>query len=94
MKALQFFIYGLATYRLTRLFLVDSLTQPLRERVWKRYPPESSRLGYLLTCPWCFSFWAASLLLISSIISPVTDMVATALALSAVAGLLTAYEEK
>lgn len=91
MSVAMLLAYSLATYRLTRLLLVDSLTEPLRERVWRRYPPESSRLGYLLTCPWCASVWAASALLLLGSITPAADTVATVLALSAVAGLLTAH---
>jgi hypothetical protein len=83
-------IYALATYRLTRLVVVDSITGPLRERVWRTRPPHESRLGYLLTCPWCTSVWAASALVLFGSIAPVTDVVALVLALSAVAGLLAA----
>lgn len=94
MTALELVIYGLATYRLTRLITRDSISAPIRERVWKKRPPEKSKIGYLLTCEWCMSIWVASLLLISSMITSATDIAATVLALSAVAGLLTAYEDK
>jgi len=94
MTALELVIYGLATYRLTRLITRDVITEFLREWVWKRWPPEKSKFGYLFTCDWCMSIWAASVLLASSMITPVTDVAATVLALSAVAGLLTAYEDK
>ena len=94
MTALELVIYGLATYRLTRLITRDVITEPLREWVWKRKPPEKSKIGYLFTCDWCMSIWTASLLFASSMITSVTDVVATVLALSAAAGLLTAYEDK
>lgn len=94
MRALEFVIYGLATFRLTRLLTRDQILSPLRERFWQKFSPETTRLGYLSTCEWCLSIWAASLLLISSIITAATDTVATVLALSAVAGLLAAHEDR
>ena len=86
---------GLATYRLTRLITRDTITAPVREQIWRWYPPHSSKLGYVLTCEWCSSMYAASLLEISRIITPRwTARVETVLALSALAGLLTAYEDR
>jgi len=95
MSILQFILLGLATYRITRLATRDMITAPLRNAFWKKFPPESSPLGYLSTCEWCFSFWIGSGLVISAIIIPtVTYIVATICAVSAIAGLLTAYEDK
>lgn len=94
MTLLTLTIYALATYRLTRFLTRDSLFSPIRDRIHNHLPPEESRFGYLFTCEWCMSIWTGSLLFTSSIITPVTDAVATVLALSAVAGLLTAYEDK
>lgn len=51
---------ALATYRLTRLITTDTITEDLREKVWDRYPPESTKLGYLLTCDHCASVYAAA----------------------------------
>lgn len=87
-------IYGLATYRLTRLLTRDVIAEPIREWVWKRRPPEKSKIGYLFTCEWCMSIWTASLLFASSMITDITDIAAMVLALSAIAGMLTAYEDK
>lgn len=95
MSALEFVIAGLAVYRLTRLIIRDEILSTPRNFFWSKFPPESSLLGYLLTCPWCISIWVASILQISSIIIPeATYAVEIVLALSAVAGLLTAYEER
>lgn len=86
---------ALATYRLTRLITTDEITAPLREAVWDRYPPESSKIGYVLTCNWCTSIWAGSALQVSRIIAPkTTRTIETILAVSAVAGMLTAYEDR
>ena len=88
-------LVGLATYRITRLIVKDEILSSTRDRIWKRFPPESSKFGYLFTCSWCTSVWVASLLELSRIIMPsVIHPVAAVLAISAVAGLLVAYEEK
>lgn len=88
-------VLGLATYRLTRLIIRDELFSRPRDWFWKKFPPESSQLGYLLTCVWCMSVWTGSLIVISRIIIPeATQIVAFVLALSAISGLLTAYEDK
>jgi hypothetical protein len=94
MTLLELVIYGLATYRLTRLITRDVICEPFRNWLWKKLPPDRSRLGYLFTCEWCMSIYVASLLLASSMITSATDIAATLLALSAIAGLLTAYEDK
>ena len=95
MTPVQAAIRGLATYRLTRFLVRDELAAPLREAVWSRYPPETSKVGYLLTCEWCTSIWAGSALQISHMIAPrTTTAVETVLAASAVAGLLTAHEDR
>jgi hypothetical protein len=95
MTLLQFLLLGLGTYRVTRLITRDTITASLRNAFWGKFPPESSRLGYLSTCEWCFSVWIGSGFVISAIIIPsVTYIVATVFAVSAIAGLLTAYEDK
>lgn len=88
-------VRGLAAYRLTRFLTRDELAAPLREAVWRRYPPETTKPGYLLTCDWCASIWTASALQMSRMIAPrTTTAVETVLALSAVAGLLAAHEDR
>ncbi len=94
MELFEFVILALATFRITRLITRDVITEPIRTRVWKKYPPESSKLGYFFTCEWCMSIWTASLIYGCFIITSVTVIVVVPFALSAVAGLLTAYEDK
>lgn len=94
MEFLYFIILALATYRITRLITRDHIFSSARNKFWEKYPPESTKLGYLITCEWCTSIWVASLLVISAMITLVTVAVATVFALSAVAGLLTAYEDR
>lgn len=93
--ALDLIILGLAVFRLTRLVVRDEITAEIRLKIWGRYPPDKSMAGYLFTCDWCMSIWLASLVYLSSIIAPApTRAIATVLALSAVTGLLAAYEDK
>jgi len=87
-------ILALATYRITRLITRDEVLSNLRNKYFERFPPNQSKLGYLATCEWCMSFWVASLLVICFMISTVTAIVLVPFALSAIAGLLTAYEDK
>jgi len=94
MDALSLIILALATFRVTRLMTTDIIFETPRNLFWRRFPPETSKLGYLLTCEWCLSIWVASLLFISAMLSTVVVIVAVPFALSAIAGLLTAYEHK
>jgi hypothetical protein len=94
MTPFELVLYGLGTYRLTRLITRDTILESARNKIWEKRPPHKSKIGYLLTCEWCMSIWVASLLIISSIITSATDVVVSDFALSAVAGLLTAYEDK
>lgn len=81
-------ILALATFRLSRLFTRDFIFEPLREAIWKKFPPHT-QLGYLFTCNWCMSIWFASLITICYTIVPaVTIVPCLVLALSAVAGLI------
>jgi hypothetical protein len=94
MDALSLIVLALATYRITRLMTTDIIFDTPRNLFWKKFPPETSKLGYLFTCEWCLSIWVASLLFISAMLSTVVVIVAVPFALSAIAGLLTAYEQK
>ena len=51
----------LAAKRLVRLAVDDQVAEPVREFVWKHDPPEKHRLGYVLTCHSCSSFWASAI---------------------------------
>lgn len=82
-------ILALATARLTRLVTTDAILSPLRERIWERLPPGTSRLGYLLTCDWCSSIYAATLVVsMYKMIETPTLFVCAILALSMVTGII------
>jgi hypothetical protein len=89
-QALSFLILALATYRLARLFVIDTIFEPLREAIWKRKPPHTLT-GYLFTCIYCQSIWFGSLLTVWYTIDTATAVLfSVPLALSAVAGMITA----
>ncbi len=93
--AIQLTRAGLATYRISHFVVEDELFEPIRSKIWKRYPPESTKIGYLFTCYWCSSIYAASALEISRMIAPkTTRAVESVLAASAVAGIVAARLEK
>lgn len=75
-----------ACYRLTRLLQRDSITEPLREWLRPRLP---GQLVELLECPWCLSVWVGAGVVAGRRAAPrLWKPLATALALSAVTGLV------
>lgn len=95
MSALTFIILSLATYRATRFVLQDRLFDRARNWVWDRCPPETTRTGYLLTCPWCLGFWfSLAFVTCYTIVPAATLFIASVLALSAVVGWLSALENR
>jgi hypothetical protein len=92
-RALDLVIDALAVKRLTRLVTEDQIMEPVRNWVWNRYPPESTKLGYLLTCPHCTSIWVAAGVQSARIVFPKAwSPVARALALSGVTSLIAERE--
>jgi hypothetical protein len=84
----QFMLLTLATYRLTRLITTDTIFEPVREKIWSKYPP-STQFGYLFTCNWCTGMWTAMMVTILFFFFPsVTLMVSLVLSISALVGLL------
>lgn len=87
---LEYILLAIATARLTRLMIVDEITEPMREYVWRRFgDPRASRFGYLFTCPWCMSIYAATALMtLYSISTSTGTFVSAILTFSYVTGLL------
>lgn len=79
---------ALATHRLTRLVTTDEIAAPVRELIWKNFPPESTKLGYLITCPWCTSIWVGAGVALARRYVPGWSLLAPALAASSVAGIV------
>lgn len=80
-------IDALATYRLTRLITDDFILDPVRTRFLERYPPETTKVGYWATCPWCASISVAAGVVTARMVAPKAwAPVASLLAYSAVTG--------
>lgn len=54
---LRLLVTILAARRLTYLVTDDKITEDLRTWVEGRFPPETHKLGYLVTCRKCTSVW-------------------------------------
>ncbi|KKT88582.1 MAG: hypothetical protein UW95_C0023G0011 [Parcubacteria group bacterium GW2011_GWC1_45_14] len=52
-------ILGLATFRLTHLFVYDMVTDYIRDYFGKFERGAGKTLSELLNCPWCTGVWAA-----------------------------------
>ncbi len=91
----ELLVLGLASFRVTRFFIADTLFSSVRTRIWDRFPPESSKIGYFFTCPWCLGFWVSSGVYFWYTIAPLQTMwLCYVLAISAFVGLLTAFEDR
>jgi hypothetical protein len=93
-KLLTLAVSTLATYRLTKLVRDDKIMEDFREWVWKKHPPESTKTGYLLSCPWCLSIYFGAAVSLSRMIAPRTsEAVLEALAFSALTGMIVERED-
>lgn len=86
---------SLASARLTRLIISDKITEKPRNALFKRFPPQSSSLGYLLTCPYCVSVWTSAVLTVlpSRVQTPVVTALAASFVVSEIADFLTPHSE-
>jgi hypothetical protein len=93
-QTLEYVILSLAVFRLTRLVTTDTILEKPRELIWRKSPPEKNGIGYLVTCNWCTSIWASSLVFsMYKIATEPTMFVCSILALSGVAGIITSRTE-
>lgn len=94
-------IMTLATFRMTRLFVYDSMTKFLREQFYdvevKRggkaqlvRPLAGPRrtLNDLFSCPWCFGMWSAATVSFFYMLTPLAYFPILVLAIAGVATLL------
>jgi hypothetical protein len=89
-QAPQELIDSLAVFRLTRLLVADSITKEPRE-AFQEWCLKGQRLKLLelSSCPWCMSIHVAFGVVLARKIAPrAWGPIATALAFSAVAGIL------
>lgn len=84
-----FTLLALAAYRIGKLIIEDVIFEKIREKIFKKFPPESTKTGYFFTCYWCTSLWVATLLTVGYILVPsIMLIICLPLALSAVVGIL------
>lgn len=83
----------LAVKRLTKLAQEDYLTEPVRNYLYDKFPPETSKIGYLISCPWCLSMWiGAGYFLLRHRYPDFTDFLSSTLTASLVSGVLSERE--
>lgn len=86
---LAFLVLVLAAHRLARLLTEDTITAPLRRKIFDRFPPHETSLSYVLTCAWCCTIWTAfGSVVVARLFPDVWSVVGLGLAVSAVAGLI------
>lgn len=89
----SYIILVLAAYRVTRLITTDTILEPVREKIWKRFPP-NTKLGYLITCNWCTGFWVSVMFVLAYILVPeATFVVSLVLSMSALVGIIASKAE-
>ena len=102
----DFALLSLASFRLTRLFVYDMVTKWFREQFWDakktkngyilEKPKSGPRrtLADLLSCPWCFGLWAASLVTFFYFLTPVAYLPVLVLAISGITTLLQLFSRR
>lgn len=58
-SAFDFFILSLATFRLIRLFVYDSITEHIRRYLGQFEYGPLKEISDLINCPWCTGIWMA-----------------------------------
>jgi hypothetical protein len=82
-------VLSAGTYRISKFFIEDFLFNEIREKIFTKFPPESTKIGYFFTCYWCMSMWIGTLVTIGYILSStVMLVVCLPFAISAIAGLI------
>lgn len=100
LEVVDFVLITLASWRLTRLFVYDAITKFFREQFYDvvkagkgmelekpKFGPRRT-LADLLSCPWCFSIWAAATVIFFYLLTPYAIFPILILAISAVASFL------
>jgi hypothetical protein len=89
--AIWLVVDALATYRLTRLLVIDEISRPARAWLGQRY---TGWFVYLTSCIWCMSMWVSGLVVVLlTYFAPYAwSFAASLLAFSAVAGYLGSRE--
>lgn len=94
-------LMALASHRLIRLFIHDTMTKWFREQFYDAkvtkagkvtlYKPTAGprrTIADLMSCPWCFGVWASSFVVFFYFLTPAAQIPVLILALSSVATML------
>lgn len=66
----DFFLLAMAVFRLTRLFVYDSVTEGIREYFGRFSSGPRKELSMLINCPWCTGIWMALIILFLYFVHP------------------------
>lgn len=100
LSILDLTLISLASFRVTRMFVYDSMTKFLREQFWdvkmvrnkvmlvKPVTGPRRTLADLMGCPWCFGVWATTCVAFFYLLTPHAYFPILILALSGVATML------
>lgn len=100
LELVDYILITLASWRITRLFVYDTVTKFIREQFWdvkkvgKGFRLEKPKTGPrrtlidLFSCPWCFGVWATAIVIFFYLITPYAEFPIIILALSGVATFL------
>lgn len=89
MKLLDLLVDGLATYRMTKFIIDDELLADVREKFLDKHPADSTKLGYLVGCPWCISIYMGTAVVTARALAPhMWNRAAQALSFSATTGMI------
>ena len=76
-----------AAHRIIRMIIDDEITAGWRERWFEEHDPGETKLGYLVTCPWCTGFWVSvAVVAARGFVPKIWSPIAHVLALSAITG--------
>jgi Protein of unknown function (DUF1360) len=93
MELFPFLIVALAGHRITRFLVSDMLFEPVRAKIWSKFPP-NTKFGYLFTCFWCLGFWVSLILVICYFLFPYwVSVVSLVLSISSIIGIIASRTE-
>jgi hypothetical protein len=84
----DFFLLSMATFRLIRLFVHDSVTEGIREYLGKFSSGPGKELSMLINCPWCTGIWMALVIFILYFSNPLFWYFITILALAGIGSIM------
>lgn len=84
----NFFLLSIATFRLIRLFVYDSVTEGIRDYLGKFASGPGKELSMLINCPWCTGIWMALIIFVLYFINPLFWYFVMILALAGIGSMI------